>query len=79
MRISKDESNSWSDAIPCITDKQGYFVLNNDRVIQLENGRLLMPVALHNTPGGEWKNQADLFCYYSDNNGKTWTSGAKES
>jgi sialidase-1 len=77
MRISKDEARSWSEAIPCITDKEGYFVLNNDRVIQLEDGRLLMPVALHNTPDGEWKNQADLFSYYSDDNGKTWHSSAK--
>lgn len=77
MRISTDEAETWSDAIQCITDKNGYFVLNNDRVIQLENGRLLMPVALHNTPESEWKNQADLFCYYSDDNGQTWNSGQK--
>ena len=77
MRISKDEAKSWSDAVPCITDKEGYFVLNNDRVIQLEDGRLVMPVALHNTPDGEWKNQADLFSYYSDDNGETWHSSDK--
>lgn len=74
MRISKNEAKSWSEATPCITDKEGYFVLNNDRVIQLKNGRLMMAVALHNTPGGEWKGQADLYAYYSDDNGKTWTS-----
>jgi len=28
MRISKDEAKSWGDAIPIITDKKGYFVLN---------------------------------------------------
>lgn len=77
MRISRDEAKSWSDAVTCITDKEGYFVLNNDRVIQLKDGRLLMPVALHNTPGGKWKNQADLFSYYSDDNGKTWYSSVK--
>ncbi|WP_206610968.1 sialidase family protein [Mariniphaga sediminis] len=76
MRISKDEAKTWSEPVACITDKKGYFVLNNDRVIQLEDGRLMMAVALH-TPGGEWKNQADLFSYYSDDNGKTWTSSAK--
>ena len=77
MRISKDEAKSWSDATPCIGDKEGYFVLNNDRVIQLEDGRLLMSVALHNTPDGEWKTQADLFSYYSDDNGETWHSSDK--
>ncbi len=74
LRISKDEGKSWGEAIPCITDKEGYFVLNNDRVIQLKDGRLMMAVALHNTPGGEWRNQADLYAYYSDDDGQTWTS-----
>jgi sialidase-1 len=77
MRISKDEAESWSDPIPVITDKKGYFVLNNDRVIQLKNGRLIMAVALHNTPDGEWKKQGDLYSYYSDDNGQTWFSSAK--
>ena|SRR5690606_10915761 len=77
LRISRDEARSWSEAIPCITDKQGYFVLNNARVIQLKDGRLMMAVALHNTPGGEWKGQADLFAYYSDDNGQTWISSKK--
>lgn len=77
MRISKDEAKSWSDAIPCITDKKGYFVLNNDRVIQLQDGRLLMAVALHQIPRGKWVNKADLYCYYSDDNGQTWQSGSQ--
>lgn len=74
LRISKDEAQSWSDPVPCITDRQGYFVLNNARVIQLQDGRLLMPVALHQTPGGEWANKAVLYCYFSDDNGQTWQS-----
>jgi Neuraminidase (sialidase) len=77
MRISKDEAKSWSDAIPIIADKKGYFVLNNDRVIQLKDGRLLLAVALHNTPEGEWNSQGDLYSYYSDDNGQTWSSSSK--
>ena len=77
MRLSKDETKSWSEAVPCITDKQGYFVLNNARVIQLDNGRLLMPVALHQVPGGKWSNKADLYSYYSDDNGMTWHSSSQ--
>src|SRR5690242_6854043 len=46
MRISNDECKTWSNPTPCITDRKGYFVLNNNRVIQLPNGRLIMPVAL---------------------------------
>ncbi len=75
--ISKDEAQSWSEPTPVITDKKGYFVLNNDRVIQLEDGRLMMAVALHETPESEWQDKGDLYGYYSDDNGKTWTSSAK--
>ncbi|MCM4169360.1 hypothetical protein KCTC52924_00572 [Arenibacter antarcticus] len=75
MRISKDEGITWSNPIKCIQDKQGYFVLNNDRVIQLKDGRLMMAVALHSVPGGgEFKNKGDLYTYYSDDNGRSWTS-----
>lgn len=79
VRISKDEGQSWSEPRPCITDYPGYYVLNNARVIQLSNGRLLMPVALHeskekadNTLGHKFNEYGQLFCYYSDNNGESW-------
>ena len=75
LRISTDETKTWSDPIPCITDKKGYFVLNNNRVIQLRNGRLLMPVSLHKVPGDKWSNIGRLYSYYSDDDGKTWKSG----
>jgi hypothetical protein len=74
MRISTDEAITWSDSVACITDKKGYFVLNNNRVIQLQNGRLLMPVALHAAPGSKWQNKAILYSYYSDDNGMSWKS-----
>ncbi|MBI0399535.1 sialidase family protein [Cyclobacterium marinum] len=76
MRISKDEGETWSEPTPCITDREGYFVLNNNRVLQLDNGRLIMPVALHRTSEGEdFNNNGRLFTYFSDDNGATWKSG----
>ncbi|MCE7070867.1 glycoside hydrolase [Dyadobacter sp. CY327] len=75
MRISEDEAKTWSAATPCITDRKGYFVLNNNRVIQLKNGRLLMAVALHSSIDGKWQNKADLYSYFSDDNGASWKSG----
>ncbi len=75
--ISKDEAQNWSDPMPVITDKKGYFVLNNDRIIQLEDGRLLMAVALHQTEESEWQNKGDLYSYYSDDYGQTWFSSTK--
>ena len=78
MRTSSDEGNTWSEPIRCIKDRNNYFVLNNNRVIQLKNGRLLMPVALHNTKeDGAFENQGIIYCYYSDDSGKTWTSSAE--
>lgn len=76
MRVSKDEAKTWSDPVACITDKEGYFVLNNDRVIQLSDGRLMMSVAWHAAPGEAWKNAASLYAYYSDDNGQTWVSSS---
>jgi len=78
MRISTDEANTWSSPKTCITDQKGYYVLNNGRVIQLKNGRILMAVALHATPEGEKFNQkAKLFSYYSDDNGLTWNRSSE--
>lgn len=78
MRISKDETKTWSDPKPCIRDKEGYFVLNNNRVIQLKNGRLLLAVALHQSPGDDkFSNLGRLWSYYSDDNGKTWDASVE--
>ena len=73
MRVSKDEGRNWSPAVEVITDQVGYYVLNNDRVVQLTDGRLICPVALHHLPEYEkpdW--QGLLMCYLSDDLGKTW-------
>ena len=71
------EDGTWSERICCIPDVS-YNVLNNDRVIQLKSGRLLMPIGRHAKKGEglydhEWN--ADIFCMISDDNGETWTRG----
>ena len=75
LRISKDDAKTWSDPRPVITDQKGYFVLNNDRVIQLESGRILVPVSLHKTPNSDWSHRGEIRCYYSDDMGLTWNRG----
>jgi len=77
MRISTDEAKTWSNPIACITDKKGFFVLNNNRVIQLKNGRLLMAVALHDNEVGKFIIHGRIFSYYSDDNGITWHCGVE--
>ena len=76
MRLSFDEANSWGEPIQCIQET-GYYILNNDRVIQLPNGRIVLPVSRHTSPGKEWHASGRIMCYYSDDYGKTWT-GSQE-
>lgn len=74
VRFSSDEAQTWSEPTEIIPDKQmGYYVLNNDRVIQLTSGRLVAPVALHRTPDQEQADwQGKVGCYFSDDAGTSW-------
>ncbi len=73
LRFSTDEAKTWSEPVEIITDQVGYYVLNNDRVIQLKDGRLILAVALHNLPEYEQPNwKGHVMCYLSDDAGTTW-------
>ncbi|MBI3772406.1 MAG: exo-alpha-sialidase [Gammaproteobacteria bacterium] len=74
LRYSSDEGHTWTTPITCISDNEmGYYVLLNDRVVQLRSGRLVMPVALHNAPGWpKWTSYGVAMCYLSDDQGQTW-------
>jgi sialidase-1 len=73
LRISADEARSWGPAAECITDRVGYYVLNNDRAVQLKSGRLVLPVALHNLPSYAKPDWAGIvMCYLSDDCGHSW-------
>lgn len=74
MRKSFDETLTWTDPVRIIQDKEGYFVLNNDRVIQLKSGRLVAPVSLHKTKGSDFDMVGKIYCYTSDDRGETWQS-----
>ena len=75
MRRSFDEGRTWSEHAMCITDEVAYYVLNNDRVIQLKSGRLLFAVSKHSFPDGKFDNVGRVTTYSSDDNGKTWQRG----
>ncbi|MBK8505999.1 MAG: exo-alpha-sialidase [Saprospiraceae bacterium] len=75
LRISKDGGETWGEPKSVITDRNGYFVLNNDRVIQLKSGRILVPVSFHKKKDTEWSHKGILRCYFSDDQGLTWKSG----
>lgn len=83
IRFSSDEMETLSPAIP-LTLSTDYHVGNNDRLIQLEDGTLVMPVGQHRfgvTPqlNEEGKSQlqfkapAVIFCFLSHDGGYTWT------
>ena len=55
----------------CIRD-EGYFVLNNDRAVQLRTGRILLPVALHRAVNGQFGSRGIAMTYFSDDSGKSW-------
>ena len=71
LRISRDEAKTWSEPIECIPAPVGYYVLNNDRVIQVANGRLIMPTAFHGTVNGRLQ-PGSIVTHLSDDRGKTW-------
>jgi Neuraminidase (sialidase) len=65
VRFSSDEGKTWSEPQHCIKERKGYFILHNNRVIQLKDGRLVFSVAY----------SGKVCSYYSDDNGRTWKPG----
>lgn len=81
IRTSMDDGNTWSEA-KLVQDAPGYFVLNNDRVIQTSKGRIVMPLAFHRSKGSDphssksWDPRAITMWRYSDDEGATWQESA---
>lgn len=71
LRISEDEGQTWNAPVTCI-DRVGYYVVNNDRLVQLDSGRLVIPVAIHSQDGAEFQPRGRAACLLSDDAGLTW-------
>ncbi len=75
VQVSADEGASWSEPV-LMASPVGYFVMNNDRVIQTRDGRLIAPVAFHRPiyrdgdKSADWRGIAMWFI--SDDAGATW-------
>jgi Neuraminidase (sialidase) len=77
LSVSSDEGETWSKA-KLVLEAPGYFVLNNDRVIQTNKGRIFLPLAFHRSRGSDphsiksWDSRAIAMWIYSDDDGETW-------
>ena len=78
---SNDESQTFYQYTDCTARiAQGYYVLNNDRVIRLDTGRLVMPLAFHRGGLCSWgevtlntfDGRGIAVCLLSDDDGETW-------
>lgn len=78
LRRSSDGGKTWSAPVLC-TPQEGFFVVNNDRVIRLSTGRLIVPAALHRKgygkepgDGAYFDARSEAMYFYSDDDGVTW-------
>ncbi len=70
VRRSSDEMATLSDPVRCTLD-DGYWVVNNARIVQLSDGRLVMPAAWHRSIE-EGSRSGSGACWLSDDEGRTW-------
>ncbi len=75
VTFSEDEGESW-ETPRALTSVGGYFVVNNDRLLQLEQGRIIIPCAWHRpTENGHDSRAIGLFLL-SDDGGRTFREAA---
>lgn len=78
VQFSDDEGKTWVDD-RLLIPAPGYFVMNNDRVIQHSSGRLIAPVAFHRARDTDPESSKSFdgrgiaLWYISDDEGETWT------
>lgn len=78
LRFSDDEMTTLS-APMAATHRHEYHVVNNDRMIQLRSGRLVMPVSQHRIGLAMFSNPGLIFYLLSDDEGKTWSESKSNS
>ncbi len=78
VRRSKDGGKTWTDRVLC-TPQEGFYVVNNDRVVRLASGRILIPAATHRTGRQEQAengrfldSRSEIVFFYSDDDGVSW-------
>lgn len=77
LRRSSDEGKRFGEPTLCIPEA-GYYVVNNDRVIRLESGRLVAPASFRQAAGKVAAHPGIAICYLSDDDGRTWRRSKSE-
>ena len=78
VQRSADELATLSPPVR-VTITDGYHVVNNDRIVQLTGGRIIVPAAWHPCPDGTdktWSPYAVCRAFFSDDDGRTWQASA---
>jgi hypothetical protein len=80
MLRSPDDGRTWGEPVNCMP-AGGYYVVNNDRVLRLASGRLVIPAARHPSRADrneasavDWRGVTTFFL--SDDDGRTWRESA---
>ena len=75
LQRSPDEGKTWSRPVRCSV-RDGYFVINNDRVVNAGDSRIIIPAAEHKNFAGEDSKvviaPAIATFFMSDDDGWTW-------
>ena len=81
LQRSDDGGSTWKEPVRCST-REGYFVINNDRVTRLSSSRIMIPAAEHrnkiSTEGNVIFAPAVTTFFYSDDDGRTWDEAKTE-
>ena len=82
---SSDEGKTWHSLTP-IFEKKGYYCVNNDRVIRLKSGRIIVPACLFEADSAIDENGKErlsnlhegyMYVFASDDDGKSWKTVCK--
>ena len=71
LRRSADGGRSWGERVLC-SPQDDFFVVNNDRVVCLAGGRILIPVASHRAGPGYFDGRSEAMFLLSDDDGRSW-------